>query len=111
MADISDEYMQRMLALTRNYSVVILQDGPCRQISGKESVIWEHARRNFALREEGLLSIVCPVSGEGPVRGVGIFNAGTDRVREIMDEDPCVREGIFTYEIYPCRGFPGDHLP
>jgi len=28
-----------------------------------------------------------------------------------MDEDPAVKEGIFTYELHPCRSFPGDCLP
>ena len=28
-----------------------------------------------------------------------------------MDEDPAVQAGIFEYELYPCRSFPGDCLP
>ena len=73
--------------------------------------IWEHARRNFALREEGVLSIVCPVADGSDVSGIGIFNAGIDRVRAIMDGDPGVRDGVFVYEVHPCRSFPGDCLP
>ncbi len=56
-------------------------------------------------------AIVCPVSAEGNVSGMGIFTAGMDETKKIMDEDPAVKEGIFIYEIYPCRSFPGSSLP
>jgi hypothetical protein len=29
----------------------------------------------------------------------------------IMDGDPGVQAGIFTYEVHPVRSFPGDALP
>lgn len=31
--------------------------------------------------------------------------------KEIMDNDPGVIAGIFTYEIHLCQSFPGDKLP
>lgn len=111
MTAITDEYMQQMLARTKGYSFVILKAGKNRQMAGAEKIIREHGRRNFALRQEGLLSIVCPVQDGSDVSGIGIFNAGVDRVRAIMDEDPGVRAGIFSYEVHPCRSFPGDCLP
>jgi hypothetical protein len=58
-----------------------------------------------------LLSIVCPVTVEGNVNGLGIFNASVEETKKIMDEDPAVKAGIFEYELYPCRSFPGDCLP
>jgi len=76
-----------------------------------EKIIWEHGRRNFALRAQGVLSIVCPVFDESNVSGVRIFNADSDEVKSIMDEDPAVKEGVFVYEIHACRSFPGDSLP
>ena len=111
MTRISDDYMQQMMARTKEYSIVILKAGPNLHSEGAIKTIREHARRNFSLREEGLLPIVCPVADGSEVSGVGIFNAGTDQVRAIMDEDPGVREGVFVYEVHPCRSFPGDCLP
>ena len=111
MTTITDEYMQQMLAKTKEYSLVILRAGPNRQRADAGKIVHEHARRNFALREEGVLVIVCPVRDGSDVNGVGIFNAGPEKVREIMDGDPGVKAGIFTYEIHPCRSFPGDCLP
>ena len=68
-------------------------------------------RRNIALRAQGLLSIVCPVRDGSDLSGVGIYNAGLEEVRKIMDDDPGVKEKIFIYEIHTGRSFPGDLLP
>ena len=108
---ITDDYMKQMLTLTRNYCVVILKSGPKRNEPGVEKIVWEHVRNNFKLRAEGLLPIVCPVAQGKDVAGVGIFNASEDEVKKAMDDDPGVKAGVFTYEIYPCRSFPGDSLP
>jgi hypothetical protein len=45
------------------------------------------------------------------VKGVGIFSTGKEETIRIMDEDPAVKAGIFTFEIHSCRSFPGDMLP
>jgi hypothetical protein len=66
----------------------------------------------MALEEHGVLAIVLPVSNDpGDWAGLAVFNAPPDDVREIMDNDPGVRAGIFRYEMHPVRGFPGARLP
>jgi hypothetical protein len=111
MTTITDEFMRQMLTKTRNYSIVILKAGPHKNDEGVEKIIWEHGRRNFALRADGVLPIVCPVSDGSEVSGVGIFNAPIEEVKKIMDEDPGVKAGVFVYEIHACRSFPGACLP
>ena len=111
MVEITDEFMLAMREKTKSYSFVLLKSGPNWATPGADKVIWEHGRRNHALRAEGVLSIVCPIRDESEVHGIGIFNADLDAVREIMDEDPGVKAGIFVYELHPCRSFPGDALP
>jgi hypothetical protein len=111
MTPITDDFMRSMLVTTKPYCVVILKAGPNRQTPGVEKIAWEHARRNFQLRADGLLSVVCPVMDGSEVSGIGIFNAGVEETRAIMDEDPGVRAGVFVYEVHPCRSFPGDSLP
>ena len=110
MKEITDEFMREMMTKTKEYCVVILRAGPEKNRPGVDTVIWEHGRRNFALREEGVLAIVCPVRDGSDVSGIGIFDAPVEKVREIMDGDPGVRAGIFVYEAHPCRSFPGDRL-
>jgi len=111
MKEITDEFMKEMMMKTKEYTVVILKATEKIKEPGVEKIIWEHGRRNFGLREEGILSIVCPIRDGSGVNGVGIFDGTPDEVKEIMDGDPGVIAGIFTYEIHATRSFPGDKLP
>jgi hypothetical protein len=111
MKEITDEFMKQMISKINNYTVVILKATEKIRESGTDKIIWEHGRRNFQLREEGILSIVCPIKDGSGITGVGIFNRNPDEVKEIMDGDPGVRAGIFTYEVHSTRSFPGDKLP
>ena len=111
MPPITDEFMAEMLTKSKPYSVVLLRAGPNRTIAGADAIVWEHGRRNFMLREHGVLSIVCPVIDDSGWSGVGIFDAAPDEVARIMDDDPGVKAGVFTYEVHPVRSFPGDCLP
>lgn len=108
--DVTDDQMRSMMATTRPYTIVLLKAGPAYGQPGTEAVVWEHGRRNFALRATGELCIVCPVLDDSDLRGVGIFTADVDQVRRIMDGDPGVAAGLFTYEVHPSRSFPGDRL-
>jgi len=110
--DITDEYMRHMLTQTKAYTLVILKSiAASRNMEEADRIRWEHGRNNFRLREEGHLAIVCPVTDGGEISGVGIFNGSPEEVKQIMDQDPGVQAGMFTYEIHPCRSFPGDRLP
>jgi hypothetical protein len=111
MVTITDEYMRESLAKSKEYCVVILRHGPNWGMPGMEAIIWEHGRRNFALRAEGTLPIVCAIRDESDTSGVGVFTTHIEETRKIMDEDPGVKAGLFVYEVHPCRSFPGDALP
>lgn len=111
MAIITDEMMKERIAAAKNYTAVILKEGPNRNRADLKQIIWEHGRRNFDLRAQGLLSIVCPVTDDSEISGLGIFNIGEEETKKIMDDDPGVKEGVFVYEIHPVRSFPGDSLP
>jgi hypothetical protein len=111
MVAITDDFMREMLTKTRPYCVVLLKYGPQRHSEDARKIVWEHGRRNFVLRAEGKLSIVCPIPGGDDLCGVGIFNADVEETREIMDNDPGVIAGVLVYEIHASRSFPGDALP
>ena len=102
--------MEEMLRRARPYTIVILHRTPKRDEPGADKTVWEHGRRNFELRRDGNLCIVCPVSDNGEVSGLGIFSTDPAETKRIMDDDPAVRAGIFTYEIHAARSFPGDSL-
>ncbi len=111
MPTVTDEQMRERLAGARQYSLIILKHGPNYKAPGADKLIWEHGRRNFELRADGVLSIVCPVNDGSDVSGIGIFKTSPDETKKIMDEDSGVQSGTFVYELHPCRGFPGDALP
>ena len=108
---ITDAYMQEMLGKTKNYTLVLLKAGPAYADPGSRPIVMEHGRRNFAMRADGVLSIVCPIADDSEWCGIGIFDAPDDAVVAIMDADPGVVAGVFTYETHPVRSFPGDALP
>jgi hypothetical protein len=110
MAEITDDYMQGVLKTTRPYTVVILRATVKRNEPGADKIVWEHGRRNFVLRSDGRLCIVCPATDEGDVSGLYIFRTDATETRKIMDEDPAVKAGIFRYFIHCVRSFPGDSL-
>ena len=111
MTDITDDYMREMLGKAKGYTVVFLKAAANYDAPGAAATIFEHGRRNFALRAEGVLSIVCPILDESPWSGICIFDAPVDEVARIMDGDPGVQAGVFTYEVHPALSFPGDGLP
>lgn len=111
MTRFTDEQMRDAMTQTRPYTVVLLETGPQYDSDEAQAIIWEHGRRNFELRADGLLNIVCPIRDDSPLCGVGIFAGTTEEVRRIMDEDPAVVGGVLTYRIHPSRSFPGDALP
>ena len=110
MMEITDDYMKEMRQKTKPYVIMILHKTKRINEPGVDKIIWEHGRRNYALRREGRLLIVCPVRDDSDVSGIGIFSTNVEETRRICDEDPAVKEGIFTYEIHVSQSFPGDCL-
>jgi uncharacterized protein YndB with AHSA1/START domain len=108
---ISDDTMRARLAGTSTYTTILLRATETFVRPTVDPIIWEHGRRNMSLAEAGLLAIVLPVTDDTELAGIGVFAAAADDVRTIMDDDPGVRAGIFTYDLHPVRGFPGAALP
>jgi hypothetical protein len=111
LPEISDEFMREHLGASRTYTLLLLKRTPLLASPDARPTVWEHGRRNFAMREAGLLPIVCPVLDDDQYAGVGIFNASLEEVTRWMDDDPGVKAGLFAYELHPVRGFPGSTLP
>jgi hypothetical protein len=117
LPEVTDEMLHEALPSTTPYTVVVLKAGPKFSAPGPDRnpwvarIIWQHGKRNFALRAAGLMPIICPVADGSGVTGVSIFAASPDDVERIMSQDPGVQEGVFTYDIHPTRTFPGSALP
>ncbi|HEV2769815.1 MAG TPA: hypothetical protein VGV40_06485 [Solirubrobacteraceae bacterium] len=108
--EITDDYMREMLGHSKTYTAMLLRLTEKASEAGADTIIWEHGRRNLALRAEGKLPIVCPAADESDWAGIAIFDAPPQEVEQIMANDPGVRAGVFTYELHPVCGFPGSVL-
>jgi hypothetical protein len=111
MPEITDEYMQQMLATSKTYTAMLLRKTGKINEPDSGQIIWEHGRRNFALGSEGKLPIVCPTTDDSDWAGIGIFDATPDEVDRLMHDDPGVKAGLFTYELHQVRGLPSSSLP
>jgi hypothetical protein len=114
MAEITDSFMHEMLGRTRIFTVLLLRvtdkyDPNAPPDSEQRKLVWEHGRRNFQLRASGELALVGPAV-EYPYAGIGVFNVPPTETARLMDEDPAVKAGIFSYELVSWRTFPGDKL-
>jgi len=110
MSQITDEYTHDMLMTLKPFAVVLLRATPKRNEAGADQIVWEHGRRNLALRKDGRLCIVLPGNDESDIGGMMIFRTDVEETRKIMDEDPSVKAGIYAYDIHSVLGFPGDCL-
>lgn len=110
MPTISDEFMDAELARTQTYTLAFLKPGPNYRMEGRGLIVWEHGRRNLALRADGRLAIVGPVTDGAEIKGAYIFNTPPDETYAILADDPAVLAGIFVFEVHPLQSFPGDRL-
>ena len=106
----TDEEMQALRPATRGVLACAAEGGAEYGTDESRALVWEHGRRNFGLREAGSLAVVCPMTDDSDLCGVGIFTTAVEETRTLMNDDPGVVAGVFTCEVHPVRGFPGDAL-
>jgi hypothetical protein len=108
---VTDDFMREMRGKTKAYTLVLISRGPGWDTADRDPIIWEHGRRNHALRLDKALAIVGPIPDESPLVGLYIFDRTPEEVDEIMGGDPAVQAGVFVFEVHSLVGFPGDALP
>ena len=111
--EITDEVIRNTLATGKKYLIVVYKGGPRTDFSKEEGdkIQWEHLRYMFGLRAEGKLLLNGPVADNPEFNAVGFFSStDMDEVRSWMDEDPNIKSGRRSYELYPYFGIPGDRL-
>jgi hypothetical protein len=111
LPEVTDQQMQQLLGESRPYTAMLLRLTEKGRQPEAEEIIWEHGRRNMALRTAGQMPIICPATDESDWAGIAVFDASVAEVDAIMRDDPGVQSGVFTYELHPVFGFPGSTLP
>ena len=106
-----DQAMDERLASVQSYTAVLLRVTSSFVRPDVDPIVWEHGRRNFALLDSGIAALVLPAVDESEWAGLYVFTVPPDEVHQVMQDDPGVAAGIFTYEAHPVLGFPGTGLP
>lgn len=77
---ITDEYMRSELGRSKPYTLVLFYETPKSNDPAAEKIIWEHGRRNFELRRDGMIDIVGPgVGHDAKVAGFIVFSTDLTR--------------------------------
>ena len=111
LPEITDAEMQTIIEYAQPYTVAILKAGPKHGTPESADLVKEHGRRTFALRKAGEIAVVLPVRDDSEISGIAVFDRDVDAVTAIMNDDPAVQAGVFTFEVHPAEGIPGDGLP
>src|SRR5579864_2320959 len=86
-----------------HYSVVLLihrADGP--ELDDKQAAELQDAHMNFLadLHAAGHLLAAGPVA-DPEIRGLSILNVDVERSRELKEQDPAVRAGVYSLRVIP----------
>ncbi len=114
--EITDDYIKTKVASGRGYATLLLKKGPAYEppnarSAEKAAIVWEHVRRNMQLQQAGKKALVGPVTGGGDIVGITVFTVPEAEARALMEDDPAVKAGIFSFEFVTWFEFPGDGLP
>jgi uncharacterized protein YciI len=108
---ITPEFIQGELARAKTYTVVFLFAGPrYDDHPDGDALVMAHVTRNFEMKADGVLAVVGPMRSEGDVRGLYIFNCDPVEATRLIEDDPAVAAGIFTFGVQTLMAFPGDTL-
>ena len=81
----------------------------------KERIFREHLAYTLGLLASGEQVAAGPVSGdpaEEDVCGLGLYQKGSpDAVRQLLDKDPGVQQGLYFFEVMTWRTAPGTVTP
>lgn len=111
---VDDDYMSAEVAKMKTYTLLLLKSGPKRSNYTDDelnTIQAGHLKHIFEMKLSGKLAIVGPLLTDGNIRGIGIFNASEEEVKQLMEQDPSVKAGLLTVETHPWFGLPGDALP
>ena len=109
--EVSDDAVKQRISKAKAYTFVMLKRTLASTPElGKRNQI-AHLKYLQKLKEEGKLPLYGPLTDNGEIRGICIFNlSDLDAVKKLIEEDPHIKSGHLTYELHPYFGIPGDGL-
>jgi uncharacterized protein YciI len=71
-----------------------------------------HLAHLFKMEHEGKICIYGPISNDEQLHGIIVFNTtNREEIHQWMSENPYVRAGHLTYELYDWFSIPGQEIP
>ena len=67
-----------------------------------EALQAEHVAYQRSLRERGIIAVAGPFDGQPDERwrGLSIYRVGLEEARQLVEQDPSVRRGRLTYDVW-----------
>ena len=108
---VDEAYIQKELSTARAYTIVLYKKGPNPAGPDLKAMQMNHLKYLFTLKEQGKISVFGPLTDNGDIRGIGIFNlTDVKEVEKLLNDDELVKSGHMIYEIHPWFGVPGQSL-
>ncbi|HEX2608388.1 MAG TPA: YciI family protein [Flavisolibacter sp.] len=112
METISPEWIMETVAKGKPFTLLLLITGQTapREEQLMNQLQMEHLQHLFTLKQEGRSSVFGPVTHER-IRGIIIFNTtNKEAIAEWMADDPFIKGGYLTYELYDFFTIPGQQI-
>lgn len=112
--NMTQEEVMKKIGTGKQYTFVMLKSGKApsgtpEEIQKKQM---DHLIHLFQMEKDGKISVFGPFTNDTALRGIIIFNtADTADVSRLLHEDPYIREGNMTYQLYNWFSIPGQKLP
>ena len=113
-AELSPEEVMAQVSTGKPYVVLLLVAAAPPPADPEETgrLQMAHLQYLFRLHAEGKTSIFGPMTTDERLRGLIIFNtADKEEVRAWMADDPWIRGGYLSYELYDYFTLPGLSIP
>jgi uncharacterized protein YciI len=110
MEQMSHEEVMQKVQSGKPYTLLFLLAGKptTHDDEAIQQMQMNHLAHLFTMEQEGRVSVFGPVTGEGSLRGIIVFNtADKDLVATWMADDPYIQNGYLTYELHDFFTIPG----
>lgn len=108
-----DAQILQQLSNMKPYTLLIFRKGQAYDSAETEKIIQsQHLPYLFTLREKGAVALSLPIMDNTDMLAIAVYTiANKEEVKKLVEKDPAVMAGVFSYELLFCMGMKADTLP
>ena len=113
MQEIITDVVMQKVATGKPFTLLLLVNGvSLPEDKGRaQQMQMDHLSHLFTLEQKGEISVFGPINNNEKYGGLIIFNTtDKDSIKELMNNDPYVNGGHFTYELFDFFSIPGQQI-